>query len=107
MRVPTMSLGSRSGVNWMRLNSPSSAAASAAAGQRFGEPGRPLEQDVPVGEQREQQRLDDAVSARRSSAASAARRSAGRRAAIMRALRITFERGARIVDRRRADRRRR
>ena len=59
MRVPTMSLGSRSGVNCTRLNLPPTAAASARHASVFATPGMPFEQDVPVGEQRHHERIDD------------------------------------------------
>ena len=59
--VPTTSLGSRSGVNWMRSNCTPSAVPRRLDEQRLGEAGHALEEHVAVGEQRDEQALDDGV----------------------------------------------
>ncbi len=59
--VPVMSLGIRSGVNCTRANSRSSACGDGLHEQRLREPGHADEQDVPAGEQRGDQVVDDLV----------------------------------------------
>ena len=54
-----MSLGSRSGVNWMRLNWLSRFSASVLMVRVFARPGRPSMSMWPVGEQRDQELIDD------------------------------------------------
>ena len=49
-KLPVMSLGSRSGVNWIRLNAEVQALGDEPGDERLGEPGIVLDQDVPVGE---------------------------------------------------------
>ncbi len=59
--MPVMSLGIRSGVNWMRLNSSESDCASECTIKRLGQPGHPLEDAMSAGEDGDQQLLDDLV----------------------------------------------
>ena len=56
--VPVRSAGSRSGVNWTRAKSASSRAASARIALVLARPGRAFDQQVAVGQQRDQQALD-------------------------------------------------
>ena len=53
-----MSDGTRSGVNWMRAKSPPTTVAKRADGQRLGDAGHALEQEVTLGEQTHHQLLD-------------------------------------------------
>ena len=59
--VPVMSLGIRSGVNWMRLNFRCNACASVEIGQRFGQPRHADGQAVAAGEDADQHLLDHLV----------------------------------------------
>ena len=56
--VPVMSLGIRSGVNWMRLNFRCRARARGGDGQRLGQAGHADRQAVAAGEQADQHLLD-------------------------------------------------
>ena len=56
-----MSLGIRSGVNWMRLNSSDSDCASECTIRVLARPGHALQDAVPAGEDGHQQLLDDLV----------------------------------------------
>ena len=56
-----MSDGSRSIVNWMRAKARSIVLRQRGDEQRLGQPGHALQQQVPAGEQRDQQPLDDDV----------------------------------------------
>ena len=60
MRVPTMSDGSRSGVNWMRANDAADDVGERLGGERLGEAGHRLEQAVAAGEQTDEQPLEQA-----------------------------------------------
>jgi hypothetical protein len=59
--VPVMSLGIRSGVNWIRLKLQVSARASVEISSVLASPGTPDEQRVPAAEDRHQELLDDLV----------------------------------------------
>ena len=61
MRVPVMSDGIRSGVNWMRLKSAETAAAQGAHEQGLGRAGDAFEQHMAVGEQPGERVLDGLV----------------------------------------------
>ena len=61
MSVPVMSIGIRSGVNWMRLNLQRHRLGQLADHQRLGQPGHAHQQGVPAGEQADRQPLDDVV----------------------------------------------
>ena len=61
MFVPMMSAGIRSGVNWMRLKSRSSASASVRTSSVLPRPGTPFEQRVAADEQAGQHAVDDLV----------------------------------------------
>ena len=52
-----MSLGSRSGVHWIRRNSALTASATVWAAVVFARPGNAFQQDVPAGQQPHQQRF--------------------------------------------------
>ena len=56
-----MSLGSRSGVHWMRANPPSIDSATTRAAVVLARPGHALDQDVAAGEQPDQQRFAQVV----------------------------------------------
>ncbi len=56
-----MSAGSRSGVNWMRLNVVCDRLGERAHGERLREARHALEQHVAAGEQRDEQALDHVV----------------------------------------------
>ena len=58
MRVPTRSAGTRSGVNWSRLNDPPSASASVLTVSVLARPGHALEQHVAAGQERDEQALE-------------------------------------------------
>ena len=58
MRVPTMSDGIRSGVNWMRVNVPPSVFEQRRHGQRLAEAGHALEQAVAAGEEPDEHPLE-------------------------------------------------
>ena len=60
-----MSAGSRSGVNWMRWKLRLHRRRERADGQRFRQAGHAFEQDVAVGEQADEQALDQMVPGRR------------------------------------------
>jgi hypothetical protein len=49
-KVPVMSLGRRSGVNWMRLKAQIEGLREEAGDERLGQPRIVLDQDVPIGE---------------------------------------------------------
>ncbi len=57
--VPVMSLGIRSGVNWIRLKLRSSASASGRTIRVLASPGTPIEQGVAAGEDGGQDPVDD------------------------------------------------
>ena len=59
MSVPVMSIGIRSGVNWMRLNLSDIVSASLLTKQRLGQSRHAHQQGVPAGEQADRQPLDD------------------------------------------------
>ena len=59
--MPVMSLGIRSGVNWMRVKSSDSDCASECTISVFASPGTPFENAVAAGEDGHQQLLDDLV----------------------------------------------
>ena len=61
MLVPRMSAGIRSGVNWMREKSRSSASASVRTSSVLPRPGHPFEQAMPADEQAGQHAVDDLV----------------------------------------------
>ena len=60
-RVPTMSAGTRSGVNWSRANDPPITSASVDTVKRLRQPGHALDQAVAPGEQADHRPLDHAV----------------------------------------------
>ena len=60
-RVPTRSAGTRSGVNWTRLEGAAEHLRERLDGQRLGEAGHALEQHVAAGEQRDEQALEHRV----------------------------------------------
>ena len=61
MRVPTMSAGTRSGVNWMRANEPPITSASVETVERLRQTGHALDQAVTAGEEAHHRALDHAV----------------------------------------------
>ena len=61
MSVPVMSIGIRSGVNWMRLNFSDIVSASLLTSSVLARPGTPISRRVPAGEQADRQPLDDVV----------------------------------------------
>ena len=61
MRVPTMSDGSRSGVNWMRRNDAADGAGQRLDRERLGQAGHALEEAVASGQQADEHPLDGPV----------------------------------------------
>ena len=61
MRVPTRSAGTRSGVNWMRLNSPPIDVGERLDGHRLGEAGHAFDEQVAARQQRDDQPLEQVV----------------------------------------------
>ena len=59
--MPVMSIGIRSGVNWMRLNLSDIVSASLLTISVLASPGTPIKQRVPAGEQADRQPLDHVV----------------------------------------------
>ena len=59
--MPVMSLGIRSGVNWIRLNSSESDCASELTIKRLREAGHPFEDAMAAGEDGDQELIDDLV----------------------------------------------
>ena len=57
--MPVMSIGMRSGVNWIRLNLSDIVSASLLTSKRLGQAGHAHEQGVPPGEHADRQPLDD------------------------------------------------
>ena len=61
MRVPMRSAGTRSGVNWMRLEPAAHRAGERLDRQRLGQAGHALDQQVAAREQRDQHALEEVV----------------------------------------------
>jgi len=61
MRVPMMSVGTRSGVNWIRANVPPTTRAKVSTASVLATPGTPLEQHVAPGQQADEHALNELV----------------------------------------------
>ena len=61
MSVPVMSIGIRSGVNWMRLNFSDIVSASLLTNSVLARPGHAHQERVPAGKQADRQPLDGVV----------------------------------------------